>query len=108
MYRRLGILMLLLAPIGCYTPITRRLDNANTQMSDVRGQLVQANVELAAMRTHVEKMGTQLELANKRLQPLERLMKPLLDAGPEPAVPISAEQCWEGKVKASNRPRAAD
>jgi hypothetical protein len=107
MNRRIGLLLLLLAPIGCYAPLTTRLDSTNQQMMGMRADLAQANSHLAKMEGHVAKMEEQITQANKRLQPLERLMKPFgggetsvpAPAPMPPVVPISTEQCWEGKVK---------
>ncbi len=125
MNRRIGCLLLVLAQVGCFTPVTRRIDNTNNQMAIMRSQLAEANTNLAEtqatmrrMERHLENTSKslenaskQLEEANKLLKPLGRLTKPFggIDADGKPVLqpqgagvgpgPITEEMCWQGKVK---------
>ena len=102
MYRRIGFLLLLFAQVGCFAPVTRRIDFTNQQMVEMRGELTTANSNLAETRVSMQRMekyleqaARQLEETNKRLKPLERFAKPFgIDAN---AGPITEAMCWEGQ-----------
>ena len=100
MHRWIGIL-LLLTPLGCFTPVTRRIDQSNMQMQCMRQELIRANSALDEAKTAMRGIEKQLEQANKLLKPLERFSKPFgleEETAAPVAPPPTTEQCWEGKV----------
>src|SRR5437879_2169371 len=97
MHRWIGIL-LLLAPLGCFTPVTSRLDQTNMQMESMRDELARTNATLDDAKKHMANIEKLMEQTNKQLKPLERFAKPFgLEESEAPVVaPPTRDQCWAG------------